>query len=158
MRKLLLIIISSILVISCGGGNYKVKKYNNEVPKWYVSDKKDSKNFYGKALGESESLELANREAEALAVSNAIFKIKQEIDAVRNQYLSKKFSKAGKKAETSIQSDYEEKINLAIKNYEITEYRVSNKNIFKDTVNYKVFVEIEFNKKQLFEKLDQIRL
>ena len=54
------------------------------------------------------------------------------------------------------QNDFEEKIVLAINGYEISQYRVSKKKIFKDKNNYKVFVQIEFNKKELFKALDKI--
>ena len=157
IKKFFFIIIFASFLFNCGGSNYSVKKYSNQIPGWYVEDKKSDDKVFGKALGESQSLELANREAEALAVSNAIFKIKQQINAIKNQYLSKKFSQKGKSGTTtSIQSDYEEKIELVIKNYEISSYRVSNKNIYKDVNGFKVFVEIEFNKEKLFESLDKI--
>ena len=156
LNKVLFFIFSCILLVSCGGGNYKVEKYKNQIPTWYVVDKKNSDNVYGKALGESQSLELANREAEALAVSNVVFKIEQEMNAIKNQYLSKKFSQRDSKSTASSQSDYEEKIELAIKNYKIPSYRVSNKNIYRDSDRFKVFIEIEFNKEKLFESLDKV--
>jgi len=156
IKKSLLLIFTCLLIIGCGGKNYKVEKYKNQIPKWYVIDQKSDSKVFGKALGESQSLELANREAEALAVSNAIFKIKQDMNAIKNQYLSKKFSQKGKKGTTSVQSDYEEKIELEIKNYEISSYRVSQKSVYKDPNGFKVFVEIEFNKEKLFESLDKI--
>jgi hypothetical protein len=155
-KKLFLLIFSCLIIISCGGKNYKVETYKNQIPKWYVVDKVDENKVFGKALGESTSLELANREAEALAVSNVIFKIKQEMSAIKNQYLSKKFSQKGKNKISSTQSDYEEKIELAITKYEISSYRVSDKSIYKDPNGFKVFVEIEFNKQKLFESLDKI--
>lgn len=156
LKNLLLITFSCLILINCGGGNYKVEKYKDQIPKWYVVDQKSDSKVFGKALGESQSLELANREAEALAVSNAIFKIKQEMNAIKNQYLSKKFSQKGRKGTTSVQSDYEEKIELAINNYQISSYRVSEKNIYNATNGFKVFVEIEFNKEKLFDSLDKI--
>ena len=156
IKKSFLLIFTCLLIIGCGGKNYKVEKYKNQIPKWYVIDQKRDSKVFGKALGESQSLELANREAEALAVSNAIFKIKQDMNAIKNQYLSKKFSQKGKKGTTSVQSDYEEKIELEIKNYEISSYRVSEKSVYKDPNGFKVFVEIEFNKEKLFESLDKI--
>jgi len=155
-KNLLFLLFSCLILINCGGKNYKVEKYKNQIPRWYVVDQKSDSKVFGKALGESQSLELANREAEALAVSNAIFKIKQEMNAIKNQYLSKKFSQKGKKGTTSVQSDYEEKIEFAINNYEISTYRVSKKKIYKDPNFFKVFVEIEFNKEKLFESLDKI--
>ena len=73
-----------------------------------------------------------------------------------NQYLSKKISQRDSKSTASSQSDYEEKIELAIKNYKIPSYRVSNKNIYRDSDRFKVFIEIEFNKEKLFESLDKV--
>ena len=57
--------------------------------------------FLEKFSGESQSLELANREAEALAVSNAIFKIKQEMNAIKKSIPVKEvqLTKVGKKGQ-----------------------------------------------------------
>ena len=45
MKKYLFLILCSILVSACSGKNYNVKKYKNEIPKWYVEDKKLEKSF-----------------------------------------------------------------------------------------------------------------
>ncbi len=81
-------------LLSCSS-NYTIKKYNNVTPEWYIVDKDEWKTVYGKALGESESLEMANRKAEALAVSNIIFKLKSELDATKKVYLSDRYKKKG---------------------------------------------------------------
>ena len=115
-KKLFLLIFSCLIIISCGGKNYKVETYKNQIPKWYVVDKVDENKVFGKALGESTSLELANREAEALAVSNVIFKIKQEMSAIKNQYLSKKFSQKGKIKLVQHKAIMKKKLNLQSQN------------------------------------------
>ena len=74
MKKIFLIILSLIL-ISCTG-NYKVKNYKNEIPKWYVENSESRFKFFGKSQSDSESLEIALRKAEVLAVGDALFKIK----------------------------------------------------------------------------------
>ena len=44
-----------------------------------------------------ESLEMASRKAEALAVSNIIFKIKSELDATKKVYLADRYKKTDEK-------------------------------------------------------------
>ena len=146
--RIIIILFFGTILFSCSK-NYSISEYENKVPQWYVDDKQTIKKIYGKALGESESLEIANRKAEGLAVSNIVLKIKSQIDDVKNQYLADRYKKTDGKIETSQQNNFEEKITLAINNYEISQYRVSKKKIFKDKNVYKVFVEIEFDKKRI---------
>ncbi len=153
--RFFVILLFGISLFSCSK-YYSITKYENKIPKWYVDDRETISKIYGKALGESESLEMANRKAEALAVGNIVLKIKSQIDDVKNQYLADRYKKSDGKVKTLQQNDFEEKIFLAIIGYEISQYRVSKKKIFKDKNNYKVFVEIEFNKKELFKALDKI--
>ena len=47
---------------------------------------------------------------------------------------------------------------IALDNYQISKYRVSNKEVFKNDDNYKVFVEVAFKKKELFKSLDKINI
>ena len=75
MKKVLIIISLLLFTFACSS-IYKVKPYKDKTPDWYIVDKDEWRTVYGKALGESESLEMASRKAEALAVSNIIFKIK----------------------------------------------------------------------------------
>ena len=82
MKKAFVIISLLILTFACSS-TYKVKPYKDKTPDWYIVDKDEWRTVYGKALGESESLEMASRKAEALAVSNIIFKIKSELDATK---------------------------------------------------------------------------
>ena len=145
-------------LLSCSS-NYTIKKYNDVTPEWYIVDKDEWKTVYGKALGESESLEMANRKAEALAVSNIFFKLKSELDATKKVYLYDRYKKKGGTITTSQQNDFEEKITIALNNYQISKYRISNKQIYKDDKeNYKVFVEVAFKKKELFKALDKIKI
>ena len=65
----------SLILVSCSG-NYKVKNYKNEIPKWYVENSESRFKFFGKSQSDSKSLEIALRKAEALAVGDALFKIK----------------------------------------------------------------------------------
>ena len=74
MNKVLIIISVIFLTFACSS-TYKIKPYKEKTPDWYIVDKDEWRTLYGKALGESESLEMASRKAEALAVSNIIFKI-----------------------------------------------------------------------------------
>ena len=74
MKKAFVIISLLLLTFACSS-TYKVKPYKDKTPDWYIVDKDEWRTVYGKALGESESLEMASRKAEALAVSNIIFKI-----------------------------------------------------------------------------------
>ena len=55
-------------------------------------------------------------------------------------------------------NNFEEKITIALDNYQISKYRVSNKEVFKNDDNYKVFVEVAFKKKELFKSLDKINI
>ena len=69
MNKALVIISVIFLTFACSS-TYKIKPYKEKTPDWYIVDKDEWRTLYGKALGESESLEMASRKAEALAVSN----------------------------------------------------------------------------------------
>tara|TARA_B100001063_G_scaffold64291_1_gene58306 strand:- start:279 stop:743 length:465 start_codon:yes stop_codon:yes gene_type:complete len=154
MKKIFLIILSLILV-SCSG-NYKVKNYKNEIPKWYVENSESRFKFFGKSQSDSESLEIALRKAEVLAVGDALFKIKSNVNAVKESYLLDKQGKKNSSSTNEISINYEEKIVQAIEGYEITEYKISKKKIYKTKNGYKVFLLIEFNKKELFNSLDRV--
>ncbi|MBD1138175.1 hypothetical protein IDH18_01025 [Pelagibacterales bacterium SAG-MED41] len=154
MKKIFLVILSLILV-SCTG-NYKVKNYKNEIPKWYVKDSESKFKFFGKSQSDSENLEIAMRKAEVLAVGDALFKIKSNINAVKESYLADKQNKKNSSSTSEISVNYEEKIIQAIKDYDITEYKTSKKKIYKTKKGYKVFLLIEFNKKDLFNSLDRV--
>lgn len=88
MIKRIILVITLLSLAACGGKNYKVKNYKNEIPKWYVEDKKIGKKVFGKAIGQSEFLELASRKAEGLAVSNVLLKLKSEANVIKNIYVA----------------------------------------------------------------------
>ena len=155
MNKIFVVTILLLFTFSCSS-TYKVKPYKDKTPDWYIADKEEWRTIYGKALGESESLEMASRKAEALAVINIIFKIKSELDATKKVYLADRYKKADGKVSSTQKNNFEEKITIALDNYQISKYRVSNKEIFKNNDNYKVFVEVAFKKKELFKSLDKI--
>ncbi len=154
MNKLFLIIVSLIL-ISCSG-NYKIKNYKNEIPKWYVQNSESRFKFFGKSQSDSESLEIALRKAETLAVGDALFKIKSNVNALKESYLLDRQGKKNSSSSNEISVNYEEKIVQAIESFQITEYKTSKKKIYKTKNGYKVFLLIEFNKKELFNSLDQV--
>ena len=157
MNKIFVVTILLLFTFSCSS-TYKVKPYKDKTPDWYIADKEEWRTIYGKALGESESLEMASRKAEALAVSNIIFKIKSELDATKKVYLADRYKKADGKVSSTQKNNFEEKITIALDNYQLSKYRVSNKEIFKNNDNYKVFVEVAFKKKELFKSLDRINI
>ena len=154
MKKLFLVILNLIL-ISCSG-DYKVKNYKNEIPKWYVKNTESRFKFFGKSQSDSKSLEIALRKAEALAVGDALFKIKSNVNAVKESYLLDRQDKKNSLSTNEISVNYEEKIVQAIESYKITEYKTSKKKIYKTKNGYKVFLLIEFDKKELFNSLDQV--
>ena len=67
MKKKLLFLVITIFLFNCSG-NYIVQKYDDSEPGWNIEDEKSSNSAFGKALGETENLEIANREAEIVAV------------------------------------------------------------------------------------------
>ena len=157
MKKVFTLICFLLFTIACSS-TYKIKPFKDKTPDWYIVDKDEWRTLYGKALGESESLEMASRKAEALAVSNIIFKIKSELDATKKVYLTDRYKKVDGKISSTQKNDFEEKISIALENYQISKYRVSNKEVFKNNDNFKVFVEVAFKKRELFKSLDKINI
>ncbi len=157
MIRVFTLICFLLFTIACSS-TYKIKPFKDKTPDWYIVDKDEWRTLYGKALGESESLEMASRKAEALAVSNIIFKIKSELDATKKVYLTDRYKKVDGKISSTQKNDFEEKISIALENYQISKYRVSNKEVFKNNDNFKVFVEVAFKKRELFKSLDKINI
>ena len=144
-----------LFLIGCSSTE-KIEKFKNKIPKWYLAEKQSTFSYFGNALGESVQLELALRKAEILAVSNVLFKIRSEAEGLRISYLRERYSKNNKKKITSSVNEYEEKLKLAIKNYEIKNYKVSKKKIYRSKNTYKAFVQIQVSKSNIFIDLDSI--
>ncbi len=157
MKRVFILICFFVFTFACSS-TYKIKPFKDKTPNWYIVDKDEWRTLYGKALGESESLEMASRKAETLAVSNIIFKIKSELDATKKVYLTDRYKKETGKISSIQKNDFEEKISIALENYQISKYRVSNKEVFKENDNFKVFVEVAFKKRELFKSLDKINI
>ncbi|MEL0177320.1 MAG: LPP20 family lipoprotein [Pelagibacteraceae bacterium] len=152
-----LILVTFFISLFACSSTEKISKYKNEVPKWYLETKDQSKRkFYGKALGESSNLDIAIRKAQTLAISDALFKIKAEAQGLRTSYIKERYSKNNKKVKSTATQSYEDKIEIAIKNFEIKEYKVSKKKIFRTKNNYKAFVKIEVKKSNIYSELDKI--
>lgn len=154
MNKIILLV--SILILANCSNTVKIQKFKNEVPKWYLENKTGTFNYYGKALGEGTKLELATRKAETLAVSNALFKIKSNAQAIRKSYLNEKFKRNKKKLTTSTIDEFEEKVELAIKEFQISNYQILQQEIYRDKDSYKVFIQIKVSKSNIISELDTI--
>jgi len=159
MNKIFLIVLflTSSLLNACGSNDYKIKKFKDEIPKWYVEEKEEGRYLYGKASADSQSIELANRKATGLAIGSLLLKIRNNSTVIAEQYLNEEDIISGKKINKIVKnSSYQEKITQAVKNFEIKNYKISNREIFKDQSYFKVFIEVEINKKDLYEYLNKI--
>ena len=94
----------------------------------------------------------------SIFTQSIIFKIKSELDATKKVYLQDRYKKVDGKVSSTQKNNFEEKITIALDNYQISKYRVSNKEVFRNDDNYKVFVEVAFKKKELFKSLDKINI
>ena len=143
-------------LVNCGTKNYKIKKFKNNIPKWYITEKKEKNNFYGKATADSQSIELANRKATGLAIGSILLKIKSNSTIIAEQFINDSdVIKNRKLFEAETKSTYEEKITQAVKKFKVRNYEVVNREIFKDKSYYKVFIEIKIDKNDLYEYLDK---
>lgn len=159
MKKLNILIIffsTLLLLTSCGSSGYKIKKFKNEIPKWYIEEKKQNNFLYGKASADSQSIELANRKATGLAIGSLLLKIRNNSTVIAEQFLNESDTITNKKmGQISKDSSYQEKITQAVRNFEVNNYEVVNREIFRDQTYYKVFVELKINKKDLYEYLNK---
>ena len=159
MKKLniLIIFFSTLLMLtSCGSSGYKIKKFKNEIPKWYIEEKKQNNFLYGKASADSQSIELANRKATGLAIGSLLLKIRNNSTVIAEQFLNESDTITNKKmGQISKDSSYQEKITQAVRNFEVNNYEVVNREIFRDQTYYKVFIELKINKKDLYEYLNK---
>lgn len=159
MKKLNILIIffsTLLLLTSCGSSGYKIKKFKNEIPKWYIEEKKQNNFLYGKASADSQSIELANRKATGLAIGSLLLKIRNNSTVIAEQFLNESDTITNKKmGQISKDSSYQEKITQAVRNFEVNNYEVVNREIFRDQTYYKVFIELKINKKDLYEYLNK---
>ena len=159
MKKsnILIIFFSTLLLLtSCGSSGYKIKKFKNEIPKWYIEEKKQNNFLYGKASADSQSIELANRKATGLAIGSLLLKIRNNSTVIAEQFLNESDTITNKKmGQISKDSSYQEKITQAVRNFEVNNYEVVNREIFRDQTYYKVFIELKINKKDLYEYLNK---
>jgi hypothetical protein len=159
MKKLNILIIffsTLLLLTSCGSSGYKIKKFKNEIPKWYIEEKKQNNFLYGKASADSQSIELANRKATGLAIGSLLLKIRNNSTVIAEQFLNESDTITNKKMGQILKdSSYQEKITQAVRNFEVNNYEVVNREIFRDQTYYKVFIELKINKKDLYEYLNK---
>ncbi len=145
-----------LFAIGCSASDYKIKKFKNNIPKWYISEKKEKNYLFGKATADSQSIELANRKATGLAIGSILLKIKSNSTIIAEQFIEDSDVIKNKKlSEAETKSTYEEKITQAVKKFKVRNYEVLNREIFRDKSYYKVFIEIKISKNDLYEHLDK---
>ena len=145
-----------LFAIGCSSSDYKIKKFKNNIPKWYISEKKEKNYLFGKATADSQSIELANRKATGLAIGSILLKIKSNSTIIAEQFIEDSDVIKNKKlSEAETKSTYEEKITQAVKKFKVRNYEVLNREIFRDKSYYKVFIEIKISKNDLYEHLDK---
>ena len=143
-------------MVNCGTNNYKIKKFKNNIPNWYITEKKEKNYLYGKATADSQSIELANRKATGLAIGSILLKIRSNSTIIAEQFImDSDVIKNKKLSESETKSTYEEKITQAVKRFKVRNYEVVKREIFREKSYYKVFIEIKISKKDLYEYLDK---
>ena len=146
-----------LFATGCSASDYKIKKFKNNIPKWYISEKKEKNYLFGKATADSQSIELANRKATGLAIGSILLKIKSNSTIIAEQFIEDSDVIKNKKlSEAETKSTYEEKITQAVKKFKVRNYEVLNREIFRDKSYYKVFIEIKISKNDLYEHLEKI--
>ncbi len=145
-----------LFAIGCSSSDYKIKKFKNNIPKWYISEKKEKNYLFGKATADSQSIELANRKATGLAIGSIILKIKSNSTIIAEQFiLDSDVIKNKKLSEAETKSTYEEKITQAVKKFKVRNYEVVKREIFREKSYYKVFIEIKISKNDIYEYLEK---
>ena len=156
MKNYFLFFLLTFFFIGCSASDYKIKKFKNNIPNWYITEKKEKNYFYGKATADSQSIELANRKATGLALGSILLKIKSNSTIIAEQFVKDTdIIKNKKLSEAETKSTYEEKITQAVKKFKVRDYQVVNREIFRDKSYYKVFIEIKISKSDLYEYLDK---
>jgi len=149
-------IVILLFFYSCESNDYKIKKFKNKIPYWYITEKKETKYFYGKATADSQNIEMANRKAAGLAIGSILLKIKNNSTIIANQFIEETNVVSNKKlSEAETKSSYQERITQAVKSFKVKNYEVVNREIFRNNSYYKVFIEIKISKNDLYEYLDQ---
>ena len=157
MKNYFLFFLLIFFLVNCGTNNYKIKKFKNNIPKWYITEKKVKNYLYGKATADSQSIELANRKATGLAIGSILLKIKSNSTIIAEQFImDSDVIKNKKLSEAETKSTYEEKITQAVKKFKVRNYEVVNREIFREKSYYKVFIEIKISKNDLYEHLEKI--
>jgi len=142
--------------IGCSASDYKIKKFKNNIPKWYIAEKKEKNYFFGKATADSQSIELANRKATGLAIGSILLKIKSNSTIIAEQFIKDSDVIKNKKlSEAETKSTYEEKITQAVKKFKVRNYEVVKREIFREKSYYKVFIEIKISKNDIYEYLEK---
>lgn len=145
-----------LFAIGCSSSDYKIKKFKNNIPKWYISEKKEKNYLFGKATADSQSIELANRKATGLAIGSILLKIKSNSTIIAEQFiLDSDVIKNKKLSEAETKSTYEEKITQAVKKFKVRNYEVVKREIFREKSYYKVFIEIKISKNDIYEYLEK---
>lgn len=145
-----------ILSFSCGTNDYKIKKFKNNIPNWYINEKKEKNYLHGKATADSQSIELANRKATGLAIGSILLKLQNSSTIIAEQFIEENDVINSKKlTEAETKSSYQEKITQAVKSFKIKNYNVVNREIYKDKSYYKVFVEVKISRNDLYEYLNK---
>ena len=145
-----------LFAIGCSSSDYKIKKFKNNIPKWYISEKKEKNYLFGKATADSQSIELANRKATGLAIGSILLKIKSNSTIIAEQFiLDSDVIKNKKLSEAETRSTYEEKITQAVKKFKVRNYEVVKREIFREKSYYKVFIEIKISKNDIYEYLEK---
>ena len=158
MKNYFLFFLLSFFFIGCSTSDYKIKKFKNNIPKWYIIEKKEKNYFYGKATADSQSIELANRKATGLALGSILLKIKSNSTIIAEQFIKDTdIIKNKKLSEAETKSTYEEKITQAVKKFKVRDYQVVNREIFRDKSYFKVFIEIKIRKSDLYEYLGKTK-
>ena len=158
MKNCFLFFLLIFFSLSCSTNEYKIKKFKNKIPNWYITEKKVKNYLYGKATADSQSIELANRKATGLAIGSVLLKIKSNSTIIAEQFVKDTDVIKNKKlSEAETKSTYQEKITQAVKKFKVRDYQVVNREIFRDKSYYKVFIEIKISKSDLYEHLDKTR-
>ena len=154
MYKYITLLLLFFLLISCGSNYKTLKNSEDKIPAWYLEDQKAGSNIFGKALGESENLEIAIRKAQSLAIADAAIKIKNETSALRNIFISQKQNKS-EKVNNEIVEKFDETVSIISNKLNMSDFRTIHKEVFKDTNLYRVYIQIGINKNTVVSKISQ---